>query len=76
MLRYFVAGNVWAILAVALTVGRKAWRTQPARYEFFGYGSLDPTGYNLIIAFCVTATAIFFLLAWKTHGKHHPKERT
>jgi len=70
MLRYFVAGNVWAFLAVALTLGRKAWRTSPTRYEFVGQGSLDPTSYNLIIAFCVTAAAIFFLLAWKTHDKH------
>ena len=70
MLRYFVAGNVWAILAVVLTVGRKAWRTSPARYEIFGQGSLDPTSYNLMITFCITAAAIFFLLARKTHVKH------
>lgn len=69
MLRYFVAGNVWAILAVALTLGHRAWRTQSTRYEFLGQGSLDPTRYNLIIAFCVTAIAIFFLLAWKTYEK-------
>ena len=76
MLRYFVAGNLWAFLAVVLTLGRRAWRSGPPRYEFFGHGSLGPTSYNLIITFCVAAAAIFFLLAWKTHGKGESKGRT
>jgi hypothetical protein len=69
MLRYFVAGNLWAFVAIVLTLGRRPWCASPARYEFLGYGSLDPISYNLIIVFCVTAAAIFFLLAWKTQQK-------
>lgn len=69
MLRYFVAGNLWAFVAIVLTLGRRPWRVAPTRYEFLGFGSLDPTSYNLIIVFCVTAAAIFFLLAWKTEAK-------
>ena len=69
MFRYFIAGNFWVFLAVVLVLGRKPWRAGPTRYEFLGQGSMDPTSYNLLIAFCVTAAAIFFLLAWKTHEK-------
>jgi hypothetical protein len=69
MLRYFIAGNLWAFVAIVLTLGRRPWRTSPTRYEFLGFGSLDPTSYNLIIVFCVAAAAIFFLLAWKTEQK-------
>ncbi len=69
MLRYFIAGNLWAFVAIMLTLGRRSWRNAPTRYEFLGYGSLDPTSYNLIIVACLSAAAIFFLLAWKTEPK-------
>ncbi|MHC4517740.1 MAG: hypothetical protein ACYTAS_04060 [Planctomycetota bacterium] len=70
MLRYFIAGNLWAFLAVVLILGREGWRTQPARYGFMGIqGAFSAASYNLIVAFCVTAATIFFLLAWKTHEK-------
>jgi hypothetical protein len=70
MLRYFVAGNLWIFLAVVLVVGREAWRSAPGRYGFAGIeSSLTAASYNSIVAFCVTAAAIFFLLAWKTHDK-------
>jgi hypothetical protein len=69
MLRYFVAGNLWLFLAVVLILGREAWRTQPARYGFLGAGSLSAVSYNLVVAFCVIAAAIFFLLAYRTGRK-------
>jgi hypothetical protein len=69
MLRHFIAGNLWAFVAIVLALGRRPWRNAPTRYEFLGYGSLDPTSYNLIIVACLSAAAIFFLLAWKTEPK-------
>ena len=69
MLRYFIAGNLWMLLGILLLVGREAWRTGPVRYGFLGVGSLSATVYNLVVAFCVIAAAIFFLLAWKTQPK-------
>ncbi len=69
MLRYFVAGNVWAFAAVVLTLGRRPWDMAPAQYPCPGPGSLDPVSYNLIIVFCITAAAVFFLLAWRTESK-------
>lgn len=69
MLRYFVAGNVWAFAAIVLTLGHRPWHMAPTQYECPGSGSLDPVSYNLIVVFCVTAAAVFFLLAWKTEPK-------
>ena len=69
MLRYFIAGNLWIFLGILLLVGREAWRTGPVCYGFLGAGSLSAAVYNLIVAFCVIAAAIFFLLAWKTGPK-------
>ena len=69
MLRYFISGNLWLFLAIVLILGREAWRSQPARYGFLGVGSFSAAGYNLIVAFCVTVAAIFFLLTWKTGQK-------
>jgi hypothetical protein len=77
MLRYFVAGNLWLLLAVVLVLGRELWRTGPALYGFAGVeGSLTAVSYNAIVAFCVTAAAIFFLLAWKTHDRQQSPEGT
>ena len=69
MLRYFIAGNLWMLVSILLLIGREAWRTGPVRYGFLGVGSLSATVYNLVVAFCVIAAAIFFLLAWKTQPK-------
>lgn len=72
MLRYFVATNLWALMAIALVVGRKPWRASPTRYECFGRGSLDPASYGLLIALCLTAAGVFFPLTWKTRAKKLP----
>ena len=69
MLRYFIAGNLWMFLGILLLIGREAWRSGPVRYGFLGVGSLSAAVYNLVVAFCVIAAAIFFLLAWKTQPK-------
>ncbi len=68
MLRYFIAGNLWLFLAVVLLIGREPWRTAPVRYGFLGVGSLGAS-YNLVVAFCVTVAAIFFILAYRTGRK-------
>ena len=69
MLRYFVTGNLWLLLAVVLLIGREPWRTSPVCYGFLGVGSLTAVGYNLVVAFCVIVAAVFLLLAYRTGPK-------
>ena len=66
MLRYFVAGNIWAVCALLMILVRKAWRTGPTRYTFFGFGSLSPPQYNFLILCCVVMAVVFFFITWKT----------
>jgi hypothetical protein len=66
MLRYFIAGNLWLLFAIVMFLGRKAWRTGPVRYTFFGAGSLSPLQYNLLILCCIGLAAAFFIITWKT----------
>lgn len=56
-MRYFVAGNFWLFVALALLVGKTYERSAPLRYSFFGLGHwFTPFGYHLLIA-------LIFLLA-------------
>lgn len=49
-MRYFVAGNLWLMMALVLFLGRDVARTQPTMYSFFGAGGWHhPTTYNLFI---------------------------
>ena len=66
MLRYFIAGNVWALCTLLMFLGRKAWRAGPTRYTFFGLGSLSPGQYNFLILCCIVMAVVFFVITWKT----------
>ncbi|MCX6903976.1 MAG: serine/threonine-protein kinase, partial [Verrucomicrobia bacterium] len=48
-----VLGNLWALIAIVLVVGKKVARTQPIMYSFFGVGGwYYPLSYNLLVAVC------------------------
>ena len=50
---YFVAGNLWLLIALVLLLGRKAERFQPTFYSFFGTRSwLSPFAYGFLIVAC------------------------
>ncbi len=49
--RYFIAGNIWLVLALVLLIGRNVARTSPTMYSYFKVGAwLYPAKYNLLVA--------------------------
>jgi hypothetical protein len=52
--RYFVAGNVWLMLALLMVWGRSVERTQSIMDSFFGVGDgLEPTPYSFLVVLAV-----------------------
>lgn len=69
MTRYFVAANVWLLIALVLFVGRTFERDSPLRYSVFHGGQwFSPTTYSLMVLAVLVVAAIFFLLTWKTRS--------
>ena len=69
MSHYFLAGNLWAALAVIAFVGRTWERDGPTRYSFFGGGRYFSTGgYASLIAGRALAAAFCFYLWARSHG--------
>lgn len=65
-MRYFVAGNIWLFIALAIFLLRQTERTGPWRVSFLGIGTwFDPITYNLVafLVFCVGV--VFLSLSWK-----------
>ena len=70
MTRYFIAANIWLILAVVAILGRTVERSSPDMYSFFHRGAwLYPVSYALIVVGLLAVSALFFVLTWKTHKK-------
>jgi len=66
IMRYFVAGNVWLVIALAVFLGKTFERSSPTMYSFFGVGGwMTPATYNMALLFCVALAAAFFTMAWK-----------
>lgn len=64
MLRYFIAGNVWLIVALIVFLGRSHARSQPTLYCFFGVGRwMYPSSYSLVMLLCVGLGVAFLILA-------------
>jgi len=60
--RYFIAGNIWLVLALVLLVGRNVARSSPTMYSFFKVGAwLYPATYNLIV---LAAVVLGILMLW------------
>ena len=78
-LAYFVAGNLWGLVAFALAVGRKVERSSPEFDSFAGYGWLDANTYSLLTGLAAVITGVFVWLslrkepggapAWKPEPK-------
>jgi hypothetical protein len=63
MLRYFVAGNGWLLMAFLLYVGKTADQPEPTRLSFFGVGqSFQPHEYWAIIAVPTAASLLYFVM--------------
>ncbi|MDQ3621925.1 MAG: serine/threonine protein kinase [Verrucomicrobiota bacterium] len=57
-----ILGSFW-ILALVLLLGRRVARTEPTMYSFFGVGGwLWPSTYHTIVAVCVAAALVCFVV--------------
>ena len=63
---YFVAGNVWLIIALVLLLGKNNVRIQPTFHSFFGVGGwYSPGAYWLMIVACAALGVGFLNAAWR-----------
>ena len=70
MIRYFVAANIWLVIAMILFAGRTYERTSPTRFSVFHGGQwLAPEEYLLLILVPFAISMFFFLLTWKTRDR-------
>lgn len=70
MTRYFVAGNVWLVLALLMFVGRTYERSSPTRYSIFHGGQwFSAEAYTALIALLIAISTFFFIVTWKTRNK-------
>ncbi|HEY3282292.1 MAG TPA: hypothetical protein VGN26_08475 [Armatimonadota bacterium] len=74
---YFIAANVWLLLALVLFLGRTSVTTAlPVYYRFMGVGGLlSATEYNLGILLCVVVAAIFFFKDSEVRARERRAER-
>lgn len=69
MTRYFIAGNVWLLVALVLLLGKNVMRGSPTRYAFFGIGGwYAPGTYYLIVLICAVIGAAFLIAARPNRG--------
>jgi hypothetical protein len=65
MTKFFIAANVWLMLAVLAFIGRTYERSAPVRYSFFHNGRwLSAESYTLVVATLTAISALFFFLSW------------
>ena len=70
MTRFFVAGNVWLVLALLMVLGSRVERDQPTMVAFFGLGAwFYPETYSRLEGLCVAVAVACFALAWKTRRR-------
>ena len=67
---YFIVGNLWLLVALALFVGRTFERGSPTRYSFFGVGGwLSPFAYGFLIVVTAAVGVFSLMVAYeKMHG--------
>lgn len=66
MNKFFVAGNLWLLIALVVLLGRNVERHDPTRYSFIGYGWWDPMTYNLIVILLFIFGLFLLRKGWKT----------
>ena len=65
----FIAGHVWALIALVLFFGCRVARTHPTMYCFLDVeraGWFDPITYHGIVGLCVLASFVCFWLCFIT----------
>jgi hypothetical protein len=70
MNRYFWAANLWAIITLAMIVGRSPERYNPTYYSVFHLGQwFSPEVYGLLIVAGIAVSTFFLVMTWKTRGR-------
>ena len=72
MARYFIAANIWLVLAVLAIFGCTNVSLVPElapENAVFGMGRIHSSTYTLMVLAMVALSATFFILAWKTRKK-------
>src|SRR3954462_8479023 len=61
MTKFFMAANVWLMLAILAFIGRTYERSAPVRYSFFhNVRWLSAESYTLVVATLAAISAVFF----------------
>ena len=67
---YFLTGNIWLMVWLALMLGRNEIRTSPTMYSFFGVGAwLEPSTYQGFTAVTLGAACVSFVLGLRNRKK-------
>lgn len=61
---YFLAANFWLFATIAAWVGKKAMRSQPDEYAFFGVGKWLEAGEYSRLTIGLTALTVVFFALW------------
>jgi hypothetical protein len=64
-MRYFIAGNLWLLVALILLVGRTYERSSPLRYSFMHLAWFEPTTYTALIVVTAVLGVVFLVLSWR-----------
>jgi hypothetical protein len=71
MLRYFVAGNLWLIVALVMYIGRVTEHSDPVGMSLFGIGqAFQPHEYWAVIAMPTAASLLYFVM-YAASGKNN-----
>ena len=65
-MRYFIAGNVWLLVALALVLGRHLEREAPTRVSFLNLGNwFSPGAYGIVVVLTLAVALVFLALSLK-----------
>jgi hypothetical protein len=65
-MRYFVAGNIWLFVALAIFLLRVTERTGPHRVSLLGVGTwFTPAGYNAVVGLVLLVACLFLIASWR-----------
>lgn len=62
-MRFFIAGNIWLFISLAVFLLRQTERTGPHRVSFLGIGTwFSPAGYNTVALVVFLIGCVFLLI--------------
>ncbi len=63
---FFISGQAWLLVALALHLGRHYERSSPEMVSFFGLGRwYDPLSYTLVNLIVFLFGVALFIMAWR-----------